>query len=201
MKKIAFLLLLCTNIVLNASQAIEKEIDTPLTSLTDRETAFVLQLVMINCVKRKDFVGLSHIIEKTKLRPGSCILPCFETGMVKGWQYCQAKEGKGAYCYRLYKAAIEARPLHKRTVGFLSHLKTLAQVALFADALHDSRVEGHLVDNPFYSEQHDAYELAVYESEKNEQINNGGTCISFQEWCANWERAWIEWHKEYLATH
>lgn len=138
--------------------SIEEEIDTSVHSLPVTDRALALRLVILICLQRKDYVAVSHVIEKTKLHPGALFTGQFDRGVVTNKDLVK----RLGICYKLYKAAFKEK--HKRLPRLIQDEGCLPQVVIHAPT--NSSTGNHIWFKikkiPCYKEQMQEYlKLAV----------------------------------------
>lgn len=112
-----------------AAQESLDSIDTALWALPIATRAFVLRLVLLNCVQRQDFAAVSHIIEKTKLHPGKFFVDLFDIGPIIGGHIYLAKLNIVGYSGKFYQASHAAG--HKRLIRLIRDAQSLYHAYYF----------------------------------------------------------------------
>ena len=159
------------------------EIDTSIHELSVEKRAFVLRIVMVLALFRKDYEAATHILEKTKLHPGKFFVGYFDKGPVLGGDIKNKKRGV-SYC--LYKAAVAAG--HKRIIALLRDEKGLAQIYVYARCFNDRDTASLVEQDPGFKEQYDEYckETVAQRNGLLKQI--GKEPLTREQWeAAQWE--------------
>jgi hypothetical protein len=93
-----------------------------------------LQVVLLNCLQRHDFEGVSHIIEKMPIQPGTTFIQMLKDELSP--EHFKAKTID--YCYELFKYTA-ANDLYRVNM-FLKNQKLLIRVLFFAQTKRDHKI-------------------------------------------------------------
>lgn len=121
----------------------------------------VLQIVLLNRLQRHDFEGVSHIIQKTPIKPGKSFIGMLDDKM-NGSSF---KNGTIDCCYELY---IYAKQLnHLRTLNLLKDQDLFMHICSFATLKSDIQTAYFFLSLPDWSQIVTTYNKSI--SAKNTQ--------------------------------